>query len=119
MSYDLTIKADDEYSVFVVLERVSEFLTKLPRVHPTGPGQFLLDDLPNRWMEIDLEVVSPEGSTECVSDHDLGRANCIRLHIPYAYLGEAPERDYFPMAADIAGFLEWRLYDEQTGEDIA
>ena len=118
MSFDLTVKADDNYSVSTDLHRLGEFLAQLPHVRANGQRGFVLDDPPSRWMEIDLEVVSPEGDyDEELSENSL-EVNCIRLHIPYGRLGKKPERDYFPTAWAIAKFLAWRLYDEQSGEEV-
>jgi hypothetical protein len=117
MSYDLTIRADRDYSQFVAFKPLAEFISKLPHVRANGSSGFILDDS-RRWMNIDLEVANEEGDSVEAEEEELWRVNCIRLHIPYDYLGDAPEQDYFPVAQEIAGLLGWRLYDAQTGEDV-
>ena len=115
MSYDLDIKADDDYSQSADCDRLKAFVAHLPGIKPNGSRGFVLDDRPQKWMEIDLEAVSPDGDY----DEELSRGtwvNCVRLHIPYAYLGETPERDYFPTAWAIAAFLGWRLHQDKGGE---
>ena len=116
MSYDLSIKPDETYSQFAARARVGEFILQLPHVQRNGEIGFVLDDLPNRWMEIDLEVVSEEGDNVQHAAETYDTFNCIRLHIPYPYLGDAIERDYFPTAFAIADFVGWTLYDEQIDE---
>ncbi len=69
------------------------------------------------WMEIDLEDVTEDGDIR--EDGASGSVNCVRLHIPYAMLGGAPERDYFPTAFAIGQYLGWAVIDEQTGESLA
>jgi hypothetical protein len=118
MSYDLTIRADRAYSQFVPLEPLREFIGRLPHVRPNGTTGFILDDPPRRWMNISLEVAGEDVDSIAVDEDGRLRVNCIRLHIPYEYLGDAAERDYFPVAAEIAGLLHWRLYDCQTGKDV-
>lgn len=118
MSFDLTIKPDDEFSRSAKVRRVKSFIARLPHLRPNGPRGFVLDDPPGRWMEVDLEFIGPYGEYDGARSERGPDTNCVRLHIPYAYLGDTPERDYFPTGLAIARFLGWRLYDEQGGEDV-
>jgi hypothetical protein len=68
-------------------------------------------------MEIDLESVTEEGDTADDCDKS-PTVNCVRLHIPYQFLGDQPELDYFPTALEIAGHLGWPALDDQTGEPL-
>jgi hypothetical protein len=126
MSYDLTISAGSRGIESVVEEsekssnagsqgpsfaQLAKFIGSLPKVRPNGPTGFVLDDRPRRWMEIDLEGIIGKGKK--------ARVRWIALHIPYAFLGKAPERDYFPVALTIAGYLGWKVFDEQAGEEIS
>jgi hypothetical protein len=126
MSYDLTISAGFRGIESVVEEseklskarskgagfaQLAKFIGSLPKVRPNGPTGFVLDDPPRRWMEIDLEGITGKGKK--------ARVRWIVLHIPYAFLGEAAERDYFPVALTIARFLGWKVFDEQAGEEIS
>jgi hypothetical protein len=118
MSFDLTIKPDDGFSRSAPVGQVIGFTSRLPHVRANGSRGFVLDDPPSRWMEIDLEFIGPDGEFDEAQTESGPDTNCVRLHIPYAYLGDNPGRDYFPTALAIAKFLGWRLNDEQTGEDI-
>jgi hypothetical protein len=118
MSYDLTIRGDETYSRTTPRAALGAFLLQLPCVKPNGEHGFVLDDPPSRWMEIDLEVVSEEGDSILESWRTYDTTNCINLHIPYQFLGDAPESDYFPTALAIADFVGWPLYDPQTDEIV-
>jgi hypothetical protein len=119
MSYDLMIRADREYSKFVPFEPVARFVGQLSHVRPNGTSRFILDDPPQRWMNIDLAVAGEYDDSTAASDTGATQINCIQLCIPYAFLGDAPERDYFPIALEIAGLLGWKLYDNQTGKNMS
>jgi len=114
MSYDLTIRADEKHSRSTPFRELAAIIEGLPNIRPNGEMRFALDDLPRRWMEIDLEVVSEEGDSVAESWRSYDTINCIRLHIPYQFLGKAMERDYLPTAFAIADFVGWPLYDDQT-----
>lgn len=118
MSFDLTIKSDDAFSRSAEVARVMAFIAQLPNMRSNGSRGFVLDDPPARWMEIDLEFKGADREYDPVLSESGPDTNCIRLHIPYAYLGDLPHWEYFPTALAIARFLGWRLYDEQSGEDI-
>ncbi|MCE9589248.1 MAG: hypothetical protein K8S99_01850 [Planctomycetes bacterium] len=118
MSYDLTIRPDEKFSRSVPREPLEAFIALLPFIAAVDRSLFVLEEKPNRRMEISLEVVDADGNwIEEVSETS-DTINCIRLHVPYAFLGKRPERDYFPTAFLIADHLGWSLYDEQSGEDI-
>jgi len=118
MSYDLTIRGDERYSKSAPLASLRSFLSQQPGLSPIGPGDFVLDDRPKRWMEVDLEVVNEDGDNIQEPGQEYDQINCLRLHVPYAFLGEAIERDYIPTASAIAQHLGWELFDEQTGNVI-
>lgn len=117
MSYDLTIRPDARFSQFKSLAHLAAFLGQQPNVKPNGNRGFVLEDA-NRWMEIDLETVSEEGDNIEDESTDLATFNCIRAHIPYSYLGEQPEHDYFPLLRSIAQQVGWQLYDEQSDGEL-
>jgi hypothetical protein len=119
MSYDLTIRSDGTYSQATARKPLHACLLQLPRVRQNGDNGFALDELPLPWMEIDLEVVSEDGDNIQGSWKTYDTTNCIRLHIPYPYLGDALESGYLPIALAIAEFVGWPLYDEQTDEFVA
>ena len=118
MSYDLTIKGDETYSLRISKADLDSFIAQLPGIKRNGSTGFVIDERPKRWMEIDLEVVSEEGDYDCDAASESDTINCVRLHIPYAFLGNAIERDYLPTAFAIAGRIGWLLYDDQTGEPV-
>jgi len=119
MSYDLTIRGDEKYSPSTPKDALAAFIAGLPDIKPNGEMGFALDDLLKRWMEIDLEVVSEEGDSIAEAWRTYEAINCIRLHIPYQFLGKAIERDYVPTAFAISEFVGWPLYEEQTDEFLS
>jgi hypothetical protein len=113
----MTIRSDESFSRSAERQPLVEYLRTLPGVLPNGDSGFTLDDRPRRWMEIDLEVVNEEGDSIEVSINEHPDINCIRLHIPYAYLKSSSLNEgYLPLALKIADHLKWELYDEQSGE---
>jgi hypothetical protein len=118
VSYDLIVRADEEFSKSTAFGPLADFIEMLPNIRPNGSTGFVLDDPPKRWMEIDLEGDFPEEEAMEAIKEGPGRVSSISLQIPYAHLGDAPERDYFPMALAIAKFVGWPLFDAQTGEEI-
>jgi len=118
MSHDFTIKSDDLYSRSKPLIVLEKLIAGLPGVKRNGKRGFVLDGRPKRWMEIDLETVNEEGDNIEDDGKPHPDVNCIRLHIPYKFLGDAIDRDYFPTALAIAKCAGWTLYDDQTGEPV-
>jgi hypothetical protein len=82
MSYDLSIRPDEQYSRRSAKQPLMKFLATLPKLRPNGNRGFVLDDPPKRWMEIDLEVVSEDGDNIEEPDQEYPEINCLRLHIP-------------------------------------
>jgi hypothetical protein len=119
MSYDLTIKSDGTYSRSTSRAVLESFINQLPGVKPNGKHGFALDDKSKRWMEIDLEVVNEEGDNIESDKQVSADVNCIRLHIPYKFLGDDIERDYLPTAFAIAEHVGWTLYDDQDDEPVS
>ena len=117
MSYDLTIRSDEQYSRRSAKGPLMAFIAGLANVKASGSKGFVLDDGPRRWMEIDLEVVSEEGDNIEESGEEYPEVNCLRLHIPYAYFrNNTFNHDYLPTALEIARHLQWTLTDDQTGQ---
>lgn len=117
MSYDLSIRFDDDYSRFARVKPLAEYIAGLPDVRSNGERGFTLDD-GRRYMEIDLEVVSEDGDNIEKRGEERTEINAIRLHIPYEMLGSSPAADYFPTARAIATYLCWGLFDEQRDEVV-
>jgi hypothetical protein len=116
MSYDVTIRSDDAYSRYAAVKSLGEFIASLPHMSRGSAFGFTLDDQESRYMEIDLEVVDEFGDNIEERGKEYAEINRVALHIPYQVLGEAPERDYFPIAFSIARYLGWQVFDEQQGE---
>lgn len=117
MSYDVTICADETFSRSVQFAPLADFIATLRRVQPNGERGFVLSEGKRIWMEIDLEEVNDEG--DILDDYESSTiVNCVRLHIPYPMLGDHPDRDYFPIAIEIARHLGWQAIDDQTGEPL-
>ena len=116
MSYDLSIRSDEDFSESRVFADLAAYLLSLTHVAPNGPRGFALDDPPSRWMEIDAEYrILGDEERDFDDDPDRIDFNCINIHIPYGHLGPKPERDYFPLIHAIAERIGWPVYDEQSG----
>ena len=119
MSFDMTIRSNRACSKSVALKPLSTFLGSLPNVKTVRPALLVFEIRPDRHMEISLETASPEGGSEAPSEASAWRVNCIRLHIPYSFLGKPgsrAENDYYNLAYKITTLLRWKLYDEQKGK---
>lgn len=119
MSYDLTIARDETFSAWTQLSDLADCLRTAEHVKPNGQRGFVFEPSIDRCMFIDLEVVSDEGDNIEEKGREYREINCVRLHIPYAMLGNHPDRDYFPLALMIAERLGWTAYDNQSGELIS
>jgi hypothetical protein len=119
VSYDLTIAKDETFSAWTRFSDLADFLRVAEHVKPNGQRGFVFEPSTDRCMFIDLEVVSDEGDNIEEKGREYREINCVRLHIPYAMLGNHPDRDYFPLALAIAERLGWTAYDNQTGELIS
>ncbi|MFO0799943.1 MAG: hypothetical protein U0804_20930 [Gemmataceae bacterium] len=119
MSFDLTVRADEECSGIADAGPLREFIAALPHIRNLGTDLFVLDDPPARWMNIDLSVKEADGGFTAPSELGKSDVNCVWFHIPWDQLGDEPGCDYYPTAWAVAQFLGWRLYDEQLGEFVA
>ena len=116
MSYDLTIRSDEDCSRSYLFADLAAFVATLPDVEPNGDRGFALNDPPNRWMEIYLEFrVFNDDERDFDDDPTRTNFNWVSVCIPYGHIGRQPERDYFPTAFAIAEHLGWPVYDEQRG----
>ena len=117
MSYDITIAADDKFSRSIPVKSLQKFISSLADIQPNGDRGFVLSKGKSLWMEIDLESVSEEG--DILDDCETcPTVNCVRLHIPYSFLGDPPNKNYFAIARAIAKHSGWPAIDEQTGESL-
>ena len=87
MSYDLTARSDEMFSVSIQRSEVASIVAQIPKVEPNGPSGFLLERDGDVWMEIDVELVSDEGDNLEDPDAELStEVNCIHFHVPYAFV---------------------------------
>jgi hypothetical protein len=118
MTFDLTIRSSRAYSRSVPLEPLSRFIASLPHVKTVRPELLVFEVPPDRHMEISLETATRDGDSDAPSEAGGWRVNCIRLHIPYAFMGDPAERDYYRLAEMLTTLLGWMLYDQQTGRYV-
>jgi hypothetical protein len=118
MSYDLTIRADDRYSKSAPVGPLSQFIGQLTYIRANGDRGFAWEAPPDRWMEIDLEVVNTEGDNIEEKGRTYPEVNCVSLHIPYGHFDDSRERPYLPVARTIAEHLGWKVFDDQKGRYI-
>lgn len=112
MSYDITIRHDEAYSATMPRHALDAFLGEAPGVEAGGPGYICGDADGPVYFEIDLEMVTPEG--DFIEDAPPEEVNCVRIHIPYAFLDASAGRA-IDVALGLAGHLGWEALDEQTG----
>src|SRR4051794_31928889 len=108
MSFDMTIRFDKAYSRSVPFAPLSKFLGALRPLRAVRPSLLVFDVPPDRHLEVSLEVAAASGDSEAASEADGGRVNCVRLHVPYAYLGRpggGPDNDYYNLAYKLATLL--------------
>jgi hypothetical protein len=113
MSYDLTIRSDDLYSLLKKHTDIYNLISALPSAHPVSQHQVLLGGpKENICIEVDMEHVNEDGDLlEMQGDSE---RNCVRLHIPAAFFdGKNP--DMWEIVFCIAEHLGWKVYDEQKG----
>lgn len=67
MSYDLTIKSDDEWSQYAQVKPLIDFVATLPHMRPNGDHGFAMSDGP-RYMEI-VGTVKRVGSWRSCVNH--------------------------------------------------
>src|SRR5262249_46575523 len=97
--------------------RYVPFSLQLPNVKLNGDRDLVLCEGDQLWMEIDLEATTGEGDIRDDTDEST-TVNCVRLHIPYGYLGGPSRHKYFETALAIAQHLQWPAIDEQTGSAL-
>jgi hypothetical protein len=121
MSYDIDIRSNDSYSEYVDKSSVTSFVLGLQGFYLTEDQIYYKNSLLNLYIDIDLESVDNLGelihldSSEAKDKHETN-INCVRLHIPYAYMyGDERDQRYFDISCEIANYLGWQAYDYQQG----
>ena len=117
MSYDLCVRSDDTFSETVDRAPLSAFLSALSGVTRDTDSHFVLEGGSGGFrLEIDLELVSPEG--DFLEGTPPARINCIRVHVTSggADVSEDISDSYRDVCSQIAEHVGWRVFDEQTGE---
>jgi hypothetical protein len=112
MSYDLEIRSDDDRSQVIPHAKAAKVIRPLAGVTPNGRRGFLYKDAGKKQhMQIDPQFIA-EGESKNVPE-----INCIRLHIPYAFMHDNnDDLLYFDLAERIAKGIGWSVYDAQLGE---
>lgn len=119
MSYDLSIRSDDTFTDTVDRAPLSAFLSGLPGVTRDTDWHFVLEEGSGSFrVEIDLELVSPEG--DFLEGAPPDRINCIRVHVTSggADVNEDISDSYRDVCSQIAAHVGWRVFDEQLGEYV-
>ncbi|QTA85432.1 hypothetical protein [Desulfonema magnum] len=119
MSYDITIQGNEKHSLHTDLELLKAFIAEMPNMIINGYRGFVYAESDQYWMEIDLDFVNEEGdSILCGEGSEQNKVNCIHSHIPYAFMSEEKAHKYFAVCSYIARYLQWYVYDEQSGQII-
>jgi hypothetical protein len=116
MSYDLEVRSDESYSASVATALATQVILAQSGIKQSGPMAFVLDDLPGRWMEIDLEVVDGHGDYVDQGGNVPSTVNCIRFHVPYGFLklGTEIKDIYLPVVSSIGAGLSWNVFHDAT-----
>lgn len=119
VSYDLTIKSDDRFSLHAPINEVRRILSRVKELRAGGTADFLYRDASCGLEFIAyLELVDEEGnsllSNEAGDDLTI---NCVRMCISWDSLAhEGNQLTVLEFASGLAKQLRWRVYDEQAGE---
>ena len=119
MSYDLSIRSDDTFTDKVDRVPLSTFISGLPGVTRETDGHFALEESSGGFrVEIDLDLVSPEGDSLEAGPSD--GINCIRIHVTSggADVNNDITESYREVCSQIAAHVGWRVFDEQLGEYV-
>jgi hypothetical protein len=108
VSYDLLIRSDVDSRGTVTLASIVDVIAALPDVRQNGPRaeNWLFERGTDHYAEIDVDLADAE-------------ANCIWLHIPYAFLRDGQLAVYVSLAETIAERLGWAVHDPQPPDAIA
>ncbi|MEZ6019119.1 MAG: hypothetical protein R3F17_03175 [Planctomycetota bacterium] len=93
MSYDIEVKSDEDRSESLPIARLREVIADMTGFTESGPESFTFES-GNLWMGLDCELMNAEGDS--IGTTPLTTFNTVSVHIPYGYLGNRPERHYFP-----------------------
>ena len=114
MSYDITIRSDENHSQKTNPGLLQAYLMSLSNVEMNGTNSYVYGNGKRLYMELDLEEVDAEGNW--IEESEL--VNCISVHIPYAFMTSENKRQYLNISAQIAHHLNWQAIDAQTGNQI-
>jgi len=115
MSYDITIKSDDNFAESTDKKSLASLLQNSFQMTKTGTAFRFGSAAGPVYFEVDAYLVTPEGDWQ--TDGESTGVNRIDLHVPGAFF-EASHRQAVEIAGAIAKGLGWKAYDEQTGEEI-
>ena len=109
MSYDLTIRFDDDATAVVDSSAIESFLGSYGSTERVAQNQWLYE--PNSSIHVEIDLVS-------VSEEDVGSISSICVLVPYPVLATSGE-SALKMCFAIAEHLGWRVFDEQTGDYVS
>ena len=116
MSYDITIKADDDYSKSADIVKIDLLLSSIAGMNKREQGYHFGDPSDGVYFEIDAYQVNREGN---LVEHRLATGvNRVDIHIPAAFF-DATQQKAAEVSCTIAANLGWKVFDEQTGEYLA
>jgi hypothetical protein len=108
MSYDLTIRFDDEATATTHVSSIEGFLSTYPGTERVTRNQWVHEPNSSVHVEIDLVPV----------DEELGESiNCIGIGVPYPFLAASGELA-LKLCFALGEHLGWRVFDEQIDEYI-
>ena len=116
MSYDITIKADDDYSKGADIVKLDLFLSSIAGMNKQEQGYHFGDPSDGVYFEIDAYQVNREGNL--VEHSGATGVNRVDIHIPAAFF-DATQQKAAEVSCAIAAKLGWKVFDEQTGEYLA
>ena len=110
MSYELSIKGDQEGATTTERQPLIRFLADVVGLLPDSEAHFRIVDAAGvNYGDVDLSPAAEGRGTQGV--------NCIQVHIPYAYARERRSAA-LSLCRQIASHLGWLIYDEQEGRYI-
>ena len=116
MSYDLDVRADQDYSKSAPLLQMAAIVASLPGVTRTGPTSFALDRVSaDIHVNLDLVYESEQGEDSSLTPNEI---NSVGLSVPYPLL-EKSGPVALEMALQVAEKLGWSVYDPQGDCEVS
>lgn len=119
MSFDLSIRSDDTFADKTDQTSLIAFIGGLSGVTRETDWHFVIEKTTGGFrVEIDLDLVSPEGDS--LGANPSGSINCIQIYVMSggADVDKDIRESYREVCSDIARHVGWRVFDEQLGEYV-